>query len=251
MKPQKTGEMPEKVGYTKYFEHDGALRAYANRMMWFGISAVLISFVLALLLFYVRVQPPTVIRIAANGDATVVSGATTTPRTTLGFLNALGASSPAGEQPADIEGRAVVRRFLENYLTYTPTTMEKNWADALNMMTHNLRTLTLDQLRDQDIVSKVHDDQITSTFKLRSLEPVKGQPWMYVAFGIKEVHRIHNKAESTDRLVAQYNVRLLQTERSERVPSGLLVAEYGEQQMVGEKDNGLEQSSVLMDDSKK
>ena len=59
------------------------------------------------------------------------------------------------------------------------------------------------------------------------------------------------KAESTDRLVAQYNVRLLQTERSERVPSGLLVAEYGEHQMVGEKDNGLEQTSVLMGDSKK
>jgi hypothetical protein len=31
----------------------------------------------------------------------------------------------------------------------------------------------------------------------------------------------------------------------------LLVAEYGEQQMVGEKDNGLAQSSVLMDDAKK
>jgi type I site-specific restriction endonuclease len=119
------------------------------------------------------------------------------------------------------------------------------------MMTHNLRTLTLDQLRDQDIVSKVHDDEITSTFRLRSLEPVKGQPWTYVAFGVKEVHRVHDKAEFTDRLVARYNVRLLQTERSERVPSGLLVAEYGEQQMVGEKDNGLAQSSVLMDDAKK
>src|SRR4030095_9546910 len=155
MKPERTVSLPEKTGYTKYFEHDGALRAYANRMMWFGISAVLISFVLALLLFYVRVQPPTVIRIAANGDATVVSGATTTPRTPLGFMSALAAAAAPGEQPADIEGRAVVRKFLENYLTYTPTTMEKNWADALNMMTHNLRTLTLNQLRDQDVVSKV------------------------------------------------------------------------------------------------
>jgi hypothetical protein len=251
MKQRQAEALPEKTGYTKYFEHDGALRAYANRMMWFGISAVSISFVLALLLFYARVQPPTVIRIAANGDATVVSGATTAARTPLGFMKALAASSVPGEQPADIEGRAMVRKFLENYLTYTPTTLEKNWADALNMMTHNLRTLTLNQLRDQDIVSKVHDDEITSTFQLRSLDPVKGQPWTYVAFGVKEVHRIHNKAESTDRLVAQYNVRLLQTERSERVPSGLLVAEYGEHQMVGEKDNGLEQSSVLMDDAKK
>ena len=249
MKRNQAEGLPEKLGYTKYFEHDGALRAYANRMLWFGISAILISFVLALLLFYVRVQPPTVIRIASDGEASVVSGAPM-PRTPMGLLSALAGSSQAGEQPADIEGRAVVRRFLETYLTYTPTTLEKNWADALNMMTHNLRTLTLAKLRDQDTVTKVHDDEITSTFKLRSLEPVKGQPWTYVAFGVKEVHRIHNKAEFTDRLVARYNIRLLQTERSERVPSGLLVAEYGEQQMVGEKDNGLEQSSALMDGSK-
>jgi hypothetical protein len=251
MKTKQQAVLPEKTAYTKYFEHDGALRAYANRMLWFGISAVLIAFVLAVLLFYVRVQPPTVIRIAADGNATVVSGATTIPHTPLGFMSALAASTTPGEQPADIEGRAVVRRFLDNYLTYTPTSFEKNWADALNMMTHNLRTLTLDQLRDQDIVSKIHDDEITSTFTLRSLEPVKGQPWTYIGFGVKEVHRIHNKMESTDRLVARYNVRLLQAERSERVPSGLLVAEYREQQMVGEKDNGLEQSSVLMDDAKK
>jgi hypothetical protein len=244
-------EAPEKFQYTKYYEHDGALRAYANRMMWFGISAVMISFVLALLLFWVRVQPPTVIRIAANGDATVVNGATNTPRTAMGFINVLASSSMAGEQPTDIEGRAVVRRFLESYLTYTPATMEQNWANTLNMMTHNLRTVTLNQLRDQDIVSKVQDDQITSAFKIRSLESVKGQPWTYVAFGVKEVHRIHNKIEATDRLVARYNVRLLQTERSERLPSGLLVAEYGESQMVGEKDNSLVQSSVLIDDGKK
>jgi hypothetical protein len=251
MKTKGTANLPEKTSYTTYYEHDGALRAYANRMMWFGISSVLISFVLALLLFYVRVQPPTVIRIAANGDASVVSGATSSPRTPLSFMSALVASSARGEQPADIEGRAVVRRFLENYLTYTPTTLEKNWADALNMMTNNLRTLTLNQLRDQDVVSKVHDDEITSTFKLRSLEPVKGQPWTYVAFGVKEIHRMHNKIELTDRLVARYDVRLLQTERSERVPSGLVVAEYREQQMVGERDNGLEQSSLLMNDPKK
>ena len=88
MDKQQPSEAPEKLRYTKYYEHDGALRAYANRMMWFGISAVMISFVLALLLFWVRVQPPTVIRIAANGDATVVGGAANSPRE-LGFMNAL------------------------------------------------------------------------------------------------------------------------------------------------------------------
>src|SRR5271155_161908 len=110
MDKKQRSNTPEKLRYTKYYEHDGALRAYANRMMWFGISAVLISFVLALLVFYVRVQPPTVIRIAANGEASVVSGAPM-PRTPLGFLSALAAGSSPGEQPADIEGRAMVRRF--------------------------------------------------------------------------------------------------------------------------------------------
>src|SRR5271157_1023125 len=49
----------------------------------------------------------------------------------------------------------------------------------------------------------------------------------------------------TDRIVGQYNVRLVEERRSEFNPSGLLVAEYSEKQMVGERDNGLEQRSQL------
>jgi hypothetical protein len=241
---------PEKVAYTKYFEHDGALRAYSNRMLWFGIAASGISFVLALLLFWQRVQPVTVIKIDGKGDATVIAGSTKSPGTPIGFINALAAGKASGEQPADIEGRAVVRKFLENYLTYTPSTVETKWASALNMMTGNLRTLTMAQLRDDDIVSKVKDDDITSTFRLRTIEAIKGQPWTYTAFGVKEVHKVHNKAESTDRLVTQYNIRLIQTDRSERVPSGLMVAEYAEQQMVGQRENGLSQASALIGDNK-
>ena len=30
MKPKQPGALPEKAGYTKYFEHDGALRAYRH-----------------------------------------------------------------------------------------------------------------------------------------------------------------------------------------------------------------------------
>jgi hypothetical protein len=248
MRTANAPKAPEKVAYTKYYEHDGALRAYSNRMLWFGIAASGISFVLALLFFWQRVQPPTVIRIAANGEATVVGGSTKLA-TPIGFISALAAGKPSSEQPADIEGRAVVRKFLENYLTYTPSTVETKWASAINMMTGNLRTLTMGQLRDNDIVSKVQDDDITSTFRLRSIEPVKGQPWTYTAFGVKELHKVHNKVESTDRLVTQYDVRLVQTDRSERVPSGLLVAEYAEHQMVGQRDNGLSQASALIGDN--
>jgi len=237
--------LSEKVGYTRYYEHDGALRAYANRSMLmaglFGVIA-LVSLVFAI---YVRLQPATVIRVSADGEAAVISGKAG-PAT--GLLSVIAAAAQAHEvPPTNIEGRAVVRKFLESYLRYTPTSVDKNFADALNMMTQNLRVYSLNRLRDQDLIGKIKDEQITSSFKIRSIEPVAGQAWRYQAFGVKEIHRIRNKSEATDRIVGKYHVRLIQDRRSERVPSGLLVAEYREEQMVGEKDSGLLQESGLLD----
>src|SRR5579862_2612940 len=238
----------ERASYTKYYEYDGQLRAYANRSMLmaglFGVIA-LVSLSFAI---YVRLQPPTVIRVSADGEATVVGGrpAGATPAVTrAGLLSFLAA--PAGEAaPTDIEGRSVVRRFLESYMRYTPTSIDKNLADALNMMTANLRMYSLNLLRDQDLIGKISEEQITSSFKIRSIEPLPGQPWTYQAFGVKEVHRVRNKSEFTDRIVGKYQVRLIQDRRTERVPSGLLVAEYKEEQMVGDKDIGLLQESTLL-----
>ena len=218
-KPSGDPAVPERARYTKYYEHDGQLRAYANRSMLmaglFGVIA-LVSLSFAI---YVRLQPPTVIRISADGEATVVGGrpAGATPAVTrAGLLSFLAA--PAGEAaPTDIEGRSVVRKFLESYMRYTPTSVDKNLADALNMMTANLRMYSLNLLRDQDLIGKIN-----------------------------EVHRVRNKSELTDRIVAKYQVRLIQDRRTERVPSGLLVAEYREDQMVGEKDIGLLQESTLL-----
>jgi hypothetical protein len=239
--------VPEKARYTKYYEHDGQLRAYANRSMLmaglFGVIALLsLGFAI-----YVRLQPATVIRLSADGEATVVGGRPTgsvPALTRAGLLSFLAASTEAA--PADIEGRAVIRKFLESYMRYTPTSVDKNLADALNMMTANLRMYSLNLLRDQDLIGKINEEQITSSFKIRSIEPLPGQPWAYQAFGVKEVHRVRNKSEVTDRIVGKYYVRLIQDRRTERVPSGLLVAEYKEEQMVGDKDIGLLQESTLL-----
>ena len=247
-KPHISGDLPEKVRYTKYYEHDGALRAYANRAMVLAGLFALIALVAMGFAIYVRLQPPTVIRVAANGDATVVgaSPASASSDSRGGIFSVLAASPNGDAAPTDIEGRAVVRRFLENYLSYTPTAVESNFATAVNMMTQNLRMFTLNQLRDQDIVGKIKEEQITSTFKIRSIESIPQQPWSYQAFGVKEVRRLRAKSEFTDRIVGKYIVRLIQNRRSERVPSGLLVAEFAEHQMVGEKDIGLLQESTLL-----
>ena len=236
--------LPERLGYSRYYEHDGQLRAYANRSMLMAGLFGVIALISLLFAIYVRLQPATVIRVSADGEATVISGR---PVSATSILSALAAGQAGDVPPTDIEGRAVVRKFLESYMRYTPTSVDKNLADALNMMTQNLRAYCLGQLRDQDLVGKIREEQITSSFKIRSIEPVPGQAWTYQAFGVKEVHRIRSKSEFTDRIVAKYQVRLIQDRRSERVPSGLLVAEYREEQMVGEKEGGLLQESGLMD----
>ena len=66
--------VPEKVGYTRYYEHDGMLRAYANRSMVLAMvfgAIGLSSFAFAV---YVRLQPPTVIRVDSEGEAAIVGG---------------------------------------------------------------------------------------------------------------------------------------------------------------------------------
>jgi hypothetical protein len=235
-------QAPESLRYTRYYEHDGMLRAYANRSMALAVIFGLIALGSLGFAIYIRLQPPTVIRVDKDGNAAVVGAAADSSAGPRFVLSAEAASEAA---PTDLEGKAVVRRFLQQYLAYTPDSVDRNLADSLNMMTNNLRAYTMNKLRDEDTVGKVKDDHIISDFRIRSMEHVKGTPWSYVAFGVKEVHRVRNGSEVTDQIVGRYDVRLVEVRRSETNPSGLLVAEYSEQQMVGDREGGLLQQSTL------
>jgi type IV secretory pathway TrbF-like protein len=243
MKPTEDLRQPPEIArYTRYYEHDGMLRAYANRAMALAMIFGVIALVSLGFAVYVRLQPPTVIRVDKDGNAAIVGAAAhslTGPR----FMLSEEAASEAA--PTDLEGKAEVRRFLQQYLSYTPDSVDRSLADSLNMMTNNLRVYSLNKLRDDDTVGKVKDDHIIADFEIRSIEHVKGTPWSYVAFGVKEVHRVHNGTEVTDRIVGRYDVRLVEVRRSETNPSGLLVAEYSERQMVGDRDTGLLQQSTI------
>lgn len=228
---------PEKTRYMKYYEHDGMLRAYANRALIATFLFALVALICLGFAIWVRLQPPTVIRVDAAGDASVV-GATSTGRREATILTSV--------TPTDVEGRAVTRKFLETYHTYTPTTVDKQFADSLNLTTWNFRQHMLSQLRDQDTVGKIKDEVITSSFKVRSIEPIRDQPWSYVVIGVKEVTRLRNRMEVMDRIVGRYSVRLVEQPRSEKVPNGLLVAESRERQLIGEKTSGLDQESSLL-----
>lgn len=234
-------EFPEVTRYTKYYEHDGMLRAYANRAMLLAMIFGMLAMGSLGFAMYVRIQPPTVIRVDKDGNALVVGG----PRGGKVATISLSADASVGVAPTDLEGRAVVRQFLRRYLAYTPDSVDLNLSEALNMMTANLRVYSMNKLRDEDTVGKIKNDHMISDFEIRSMEHVKGTPWTYTVFAVKEVHRVKNATEATDQIVGRYNVRLVETARSETNPSGLLVAEYGEQQMVGEREAGLLQKSAL------
>ena len=250
LKRKQRSELPEKAQLSKYYEMDGALRAYANRMAILGLTCGAFAILSLGLFAYVRLQSPVVIRVDQAGEATVVGGDTV--RVGDGFLATVRAPAGSGEDvgsgPSDIEGRAVVRKFLMTYLTYTPANVERQYADALNMMTLNFRTLTMNKFREDDTLGRIKADSITSSIRIRSIEPVPGLPWVYQVFAAKEIHRLSSqRIEQTEKMVCRYQVRLVFGGRSQVHPTGLLVGEFWEQQMVGERDIGLEQKSTLLD----
>ena len=250
LKRKQRSELPKKAQLSRYYEMDGALRAYANRMAVLGLTCGALAVASLGLFAYVRLQPPVVIRVDQTGEATVVAGETV--RVKDGLLSVVQASGNSkgvsSSAPSDVEGRAVVRRFLTSYLTYTPANVERQYADALNMMTLNFRTLTMNKFREDDTLGKIKADSITSSIKIRSIEPVPGMPWVYQVFAAKEIHRLNSqRIEYTEKMVCRYQVRLVYSGRSQINPTGLLVGEFWEQQMVGERDIGLEQKSTLLD----
>ena len=223
--PTKEGNTPEKLRYSRYYEHDGILRAYANRAMVLAFLCLPSTMLALAFAVYVRLQPPTVIRVDENGLATILGIGKPQVSVTQGL----------GSEPSEFEKRAFVRLFMERYLNFSPTNVSRNWADSLNMMTANLRRTAYAGMQKDGFIGKIEDDQTTSEFQLRSLEASKDEPLTYTAFGVKEVHHIHEHNEAIDKVVSEFHIRLLAERRSEQNPSGLLVAEYWERAIEGEK----------------
>lgn len=226
---------PDKLRYSRYYEHDGALRAYANRAMLLAFLCVPTTLLAVAFAAYVRLQPPTVIRVDENGQASVVGKTKAVLSLTQG----------TGSEPTEFEKRAFVRLFLERYLEFSPTNVSRNWADSLNMMTANLRRTAFSGMQKDNLIGRIEDDQTSSEFQLRSLDVSKDDPLVYTAFGVKEVHHIHEHNETIDKVVSEFHVRLVAEKRSEQNPSGLLVGEYWERAIEGEKRDWVLQQAGL------
>jgi hypothetical protein len=226
---------PEKVRYSRYYEHDGALRAYANRAMILAFLCVPTTMLALGFAVYVRLQPPTVIRVDEKGMAFVVGQAKPVFSVTQG----------AESEPSEFEKRAFVRLFLERYLNFAASNVSRNWAESLNMMTANLRRTAYAGMQKENMIGKIQDDQASSEFQLRSLEAGKDDPLIFAAFGVKEIHHVHEHNETVDKVVSEFHVRLVVEKRSEQNPSGLLVGEFWERAIEGEKRDWVLQQAGL------
>src|SRR5947209_8669706 len=191
-KPEPAQKRPKAL---RYYEYDGALRAYANRAMVLAFLCVPTAFLAVALAAYVRLQPPIVFRVDANGEAAVLGHVPVTPAR-------ISLAQGADAEPNDFEKQAFMRGFLEKYLNFSPATVNRNWADALNLMTANLRRSSLTVMEKENAVGHVQEGQITSVFHLRTIDGVKGDPLSYIAYGAQEIHRVSDHRENSSRLVA-------------------------------------------------
>ena len=231
------GQGQEKLRYSRYYEHDGALRAYANRAMLLAFGSTVIALIAVAFAAYVRIQPPTVVRVDASGNSTLLGTGTALLKVS---------QTAADAEPTELEKWAFAKLFLDHYLTFSPSNVSRNWADALNMMTSNLRRLALAKMQKEDLITKIEDQQTRSEFHLRRLESAKDSPLTYTAFGVKEIHKLsEDHSETSDKIVSEFHIRLVVENRSKENPSGLLIADYWEEKIEGEKRNLVLQESEL------
>ena len=210
----------------RYYEKDGAVRAYANKATILAFISGAIALGSLGLAAAVRLQPPTVIRIQPNGESSVLGERTPTGKPTAAVAGA-----------DDFLNQAYLKRFLSNYLNYAPANVDDHWSQSMNMMTYQLRAASLKAMQDGDLRGKIDTDQISSVFHLRMISPVAGDPLSYQVYGVKDVHRINAGSETTDHFVNEYKIRLAADHRTDVNPDGLWVADYQELPIDGERRN--------------
>lgn len=226
---RKDNDMPQTVETEvnerpEYYEVYGSEIASRNRWWVVTVASLLSTFIAIGFAIFVRIQPPTVVRIGPHGDQTVVGpGQSGDAASTL---------TPGADE---FLNQDFVTRFLSNYLNYKPSDVNEHWRIALNMMQKKLRKATYDALTKADSLGEIDRDHVESDFHLRELDRLPGERLAYLAYGVKDVHHLVNGAETTDHFVSEYRIELATDQRSKVTPSGLWIASYSERPIEGER----------------
>jgi hypothetical protein len=208
-----------------YYEPYGREIANGNRAWVLAFASIFLALMALGFAIYVRLQPPTIIGVRTDGTPVVLGKETRDP-VALQF-------TPGKDE---FLNQTFVKRFLSNYLNYSPSDVDLRWSIALNMMIPELRSATKKALTDAKSRDEVEDDQVQSEFHLRELDKVPDGALTYVAYGVKDVRHLVKGNEITDHFVNEYRIRLrADTSRTEANPDGLWVMEYSERPIEDER----------------
>ncbi len=209
-----------------FWEADGALRAYANRVTVVAVCLAVVVVGLGIDVILTRVKPPTIIRISPDGQATVVGAGQSNPAVPAELQTVR-----QGEAPTDMEKENFVVTFVNQYMGYDEHTLSQNWAGAINMMTGNLKQEVLQKMREDNTVGDLQDQHARSVVKISSAQADPADPLTWHVYASRNVSHVTDRREQYQKLAEAYTVRLVEGIRSVNNPSGLMIAEFHTQQI--------------------
>jgi|SRR5579875_28831 type IV secretory pathway component VirB8 len=208
-------------GTAPFYEKDGTLRAYANRVLVLAAILALVVAVEGAIILVTRTKPPVIIRIGPDGQATVVSPAGTATN------SALLKDAKTSPLPSDNEKKFVVTTFVTSWWGYDEHTLADHWSQAMNMMTRNLRTEVLKKITDENSVSTIESSHGKSVVSITSMDQDPNDPLTFHVLATRtETHATDGKTYSGSKMAESYTIHLVETDRTPRDPSGLLVASF-------------------------
>ena len=209
-------------GTAPFWEKDGTLRSYANRMFILVVIESLAIVALAAVIFFTRQIPPTIIHIGPTGEPTVISPVGGQGRITAASLR----GAKIASAPTDMEKQNAVITFAKNYWEYDEHTLTHNWAAALNMMTSNLYQKVFQKIQKENQIGQMERDHESSEVTVTSIQQDQSVPMVYHIYATRNTSSIVNNAESNLRSAESYTIRLVETDRTVSNPSGLLIADF-------------------------
>lgn len=219
--------MPAFLKTAPYYEKDGALRAYANRVVVLCGLLIFAVVALAALLMNSRAKPPLVIRVGASGQAAVVSASGSPTAHSKPIPGAT-----ASVAPSDLEKKSFVLSFVGLYWGYDEHTLSDHWSRALNMMTGNLEQSIYEKLGSSGVVAKLEKTHASSTITIQHIDADPNNPLLYhvLATQITQATRDGRNFQA-QKIAGSFTVELNESDRTIQDPSGLLIAGFEVQQI--------------------
>jgi type IV secretory pathway component VirB8 len=209
-------------GSAPYYAKDGALRAYANRVVILAAVLTVAVVVLGAIVLVTRAKPPVVIQVSADGKATVIS-----PEGVSGVDTKLITDKRPSLKPDETAKKRLVIDFVNAYWGYDEHTISEHWSISLNMMTPGLRKDLYGKMAADGTVGNIEASHEKSEVKISSIDSDQTNDLVYHVLSTRIVtSQTSDKAFTGTKTAESYTINLVETDRTIQNPSGLLISGF-------------------------